>query len=64
MSKKEMKILKLPYQIEVDDIIGRSGFVQGTQGVTAIQLEGGVVTVKRDGKPDLVFAGNFYGTAK
>jgi hypothetical protein len=32
--------------------------------VTAIQLEGGVVTVKRDGKPDLVFAGNFYGTAK
>lgn len=56
--------LKLPYQIQIDDIIGRSGFVTGTQGVTEIKLDKGMAVIKREGKPDLVFAGQMYGVVE
>ena len=63
MAKMKLSELRLPNQVQIGDVVARSGFAVGNQGVESIEADGPVVTVKRvAGKSDLVFSGSWYGT--
>ena len=57
----QLKELRLPYQVQIGDIVARSGFAVGSSGVTEIKVDRGLALVKRSKGPDLVFSGQFYG---
>ena len=57
-----LRSVSFPHQIQtVGDRLPKAGYVVGAQGVIAILLVNGVVTVQRENRPAIVYGGPFYG---